>query len=98
MSCDRACKAHSGLVCVATWNCRRITSESSSVFLTACCRMTSRVFALLTPNLVSQSCQAASIVEPRTPIVKLYSKKTRTQIYVDLRYVDPQERVLKHYF
>jgi len=72
MSFHRACKAHSGLVCVATWNCRRITSESSSVFLMACCRMTSRVFALFTPSLESQSSQAASIAEPLTPTVKSY--------------------------
>jgi len=72
MSFDRACKAQSGLVCVATWNCRRITSESSIVFLTACCRMTSRVFVLSTFNLVSRSSQAASIAEPQTPTTKLY--------------------------
>jgi len=72
ISFDRACKAHSGLVCVATWNCREITSESSIAFRMACRRMTSRVFALLTPSLVSRSSQAASIAEPRTPTVKLY--------------------------
>ena len=71
MSFDRACRAHSGLVCVATWNCRGMTSESSSVLRMACRRMTSRVFALLTPSLVSRSSQAASIAEPRTPTVKL---------------------------
>ena len=67
-SFDRVCKAYSGLVCVATWNCRRMTSESSRVFLMACCRMTSRVFALFTPSLES----AVSIADLVTPTVKLY--------------------------
>jgi len=72
MSLDRACRAHSGHVRVATWNCRKITSESSSVFRMAFHRMTSRVFALLTPGLVSRSSQAVSIAEPWTPTVKLH--------------------------
>jgi len=66
------CRTTMGLVCEATWNCRRITSESSSVFRIACCRMTSRVFALFTPSLESRSYQAASIAKPLTPTVKLY--------------------------
>jgi len=69
---DRACKAHSGLVCVATWKCRRITSESSSVLRMACRRMTLQVFTLSTPSLVSRSSQAASIAEPQTPTVEWY--------------------------
>jgi len=72
MSLDRACRAHSGLVCKATWNCRRKISESSSILQMACRRVTSRVFALLTPSLVSRSSRAVSIVEPRTPTMKLY--------------------------
>jgi len=72
MSFDRACRAHSGFECVATWNYHRITSESSSVFRVACRRMTSRVFALLTPSFVSRSSQATSIARPRSPTVKLY--------------------------
>jgi len=50
-----------------------MTSESSSVLRMPCRRMMSRVFALLTPSLVSRSSQAVSIAEPRTPTVKLYS-------------------------
>jgi len=38
----KACKAHAGLVCVVTRNCRRIASESSSVLRMACRRITSR--------------------------------------------------------
>jgi len=72
MSFAKACKAHSELVCVVTWNCCRVTSESSRVFWMACCWMTSRVFALFTPSLESRSCQTASIAEPLTPTVKLY--------------------------
>ena len=63
---DRACRAHSGLVWVATWKCSRMTSESSSVLRMACRGMTSRVFALLTPSLVNRSSQAASMAEPCT--------------------------------
>jgi len=68
---DRGCGAHSGLVCVATWNCHRITPESSSVLRMACHRITSRVFALLTHSLVSRYSQKVWIAEPRTPTVKL---------------------------
>ena len=72
MSSARACKAHSGLVCVTTWNYRRIMSESSSLLRMAYRRMTSQVFALFTPSFESRSPQAASIAEPPTPTVKLY--------------------------
>ena len=54
----KACKAQSGLVCVATWNFCRITSESSSVFWVACSRMTSRVTSLCS--------QTASNAQPLT--------------------------------
>jgi len=72
MSSAGACKAHSGLVCVATWKCRRITYESSNVLRMAYRRMTSQAFALFTPSFESQASQAASIAEPLTPTVKLY--------------------------
>jgi len=68
----KACKAHSGLVCVATWNYHRITSESSSVLRMACCWMTSRILELFTPSLESLSSHADPIAEPLTPTVKLY--------------------------
>ena len=93
MSLNRACRAHSGLVCVATWNCRRITSESSSVLQMACRRMTSRVLAFLTPSLVSRSFQAVSITEPRTPTVKMYWEVIQVvPCFLDAHLISPKCR------
>jgi len=70
ISFDRAHWAHSGLVCMSTWNSRRIMSERSIIWRMACYRMTSRFFLWCTPNFVSRSSQASS--EPLIPTYRLY--------------------------
>ena len=73
MSFDRACKAHSVLVCVATWNCCTIKSESSSIFLTALLSDKVTGFALFTPSSEGLSSQTDSIAEPFKSLIALYS-------------------------
>ena len=68
MSLDRACKAHSGLMCVATWNCCRMTLELSDVIL--------RQFHVATHTSPEWALQALSndISNTTTERFKLYRK------------------------
>ena len=73
--------------------------------------MASRVFLFFTPSDSSLVRNWFVCKEPRTPVVKLVCevfqplfsfqqklKKLRIQIYMDLRYIDPQARVLNYFY